>query len=332
MNFTASIDPQDVKIPVDTVLTDHRGKNVDVGVKLVKSPYEIYGTFLSSSRDDSDQSVLTSRGVLNFNKAKQQYEVASEDKLKQNNLPGNFVSLATASCDLTGQGELELSTGLGLFDLKTIGKLTYKPADEKVDIDASMTLNFPFNSQAMEKMRTYFVALPELKPVDFAKSNYEYAVRELMGLEASDKVISELSLSGTIRRLPEELNKTLFISDIKLTWDPILESFVSTGSIGVASIGKDQFFRQIPGKIAIEKKASGDIVHIYFNIDDEHWYYFTYKRGLMQAYSSDKDFNNLLLEEKEDKRKTAGKKKEDDYLYMLGSKSKQNIFLDQFMF
>jgi len=332
MNFTSSIDPQDVKIPVDTVLIDNRGNQVDVGVKLARTPYEIYGTFLSASREDADQSVLTSRGVLRFNKTVQQYEVASEDKLKQNTLPGNFMSLATSSCDLTGMGELELSTSLGQFDMKTIGRLTYKPADEKVDIEASMTLNFPFNSQAMEKMRTYLVALPELKPVDFSKSNYEYAVRELMGLEASDKVISELSLSGTIRRLPDELNKTLFISDIKLTWDPLLESFVSSGSIGVASIGKDQFFREIPGKIAVEKKASGDIVHIYFEIDDAHWYYFTYKRGLMQAYSSDKDFNNLLLEEKEDRRKTPGKKKEDDYLYMLGSKSKQNIFLDQFMF
>jgi len=181
-------------------------------------------------------------------------------------------------------------------------------------------------------MRTYLVAVPDLKPVDFSKSNYEYAVRELMGLEASDKVISELSLSGTIKRLPDELNKTLFISDMKLTWNPVLESFVSTGDIGVASIGKDQFFRQIPGKVAVEKKNSGDVIHIYFEIDEANWYYFTYTRGLMQAYSSDKEFNNFLLEEKEDKRKTAGKKKEDDYLYMLGSKSKQNIFLDQFMF
>ena len=332
MKFTASIDPQDVTIPVDSVLTDNTGKQVDVGMKLVKDPYEIYGTFLSASRDEADQSVLTSRGVLKFNKTKQQYEVAAEDKLKQNNLPGNFVSLATGSCDLTGQGELNLSDDVGQFGMKTIGKLVYQPVDEKVNIDASMTLSFPFNSQALEKMRTYLVALPDLKPVDFSKSNYEYAVRELMGLEASDKVISELSLSGSIKKLPEELNKTLFISDINLTWDPLLESFVSKGEIGIASIGKDQFFRQVPGKVVVEKKASGDIIHLYFEIDDANWYYFTYKRGLLQVYSSDKEFNNIIMEEKEDKRKTPGKKKEDDYMYMLGSKSKQNIFLDQFMF
>lgn len=332
MKFTSSIDPLDVTIPVDTMLVDHVGNQVDVGMKLVKDPYEIYGTFLSASKDDDDQSVLTSRGVLKFNKAKQQYEVAAEDKLKQNNLPGNFVSLATSSCDLTGQGELNLSDDLGLFGMNTIGKLVYQPLDEKVNIEASMTLNFPFSTTALEKMRTYLAAVPDLKPVDFSKSNYEYAVRELMGLEASDKVISELSLSGTIKRLPDELNKTLFISDINLTWDPVLEAFVSKGDIGISSIGKDQFFRQVPGKVVVEKKASGDIVHLYLEIDDANWYYFTYKRGLMQAFASDKEFNNIIMEEKEDKRKTAGKKKEDDYMYMLGSKSKQNIFLDQFMF
>src|SRR5690606_30301218 len=121
MKFTSSIDPLDVTIPVDTMLVDHVGNQVDVGMKLVKDPYEIYGTFLSASKDDDDQSVLTSRGVLKFNKAKQQYEVAAEDKLKQNNLPGNFVSLATSSCDLTGQGELNLSDDLGLFGMNTIG-------------------------------------------------------------------------------------------------------------------------------------------------------------------------------------------------------------------
>ncbi len=332
MSFTSSIDPDDVQIPVDTILVDDRGNQIDVGMKLERDPYTIYGTFLSASIDEADEPVLTSRGILKFNKAKQQYEVASEDKLKQNNLPGNFVSLATESCNLTGQGKLNLISDKGQFDINTIGNLTYVPVDEKVRIQASMTLNFPFNQQALDKMRIYLSAVPSLKPVDFSKSNYEYAIRELMGLEESDKVISELSLSGTIKKLPDELNKTLFISDLDMTWDPLLESYISSGDIGIASIGKDQFFRQVPGKVVVEKKASGDIVHIYFEIDDANWYYFTYKRGLLQVYSSDKEFNNVVLEEKEDKRKTPGKKKEDDYMYMLGSKSKQNIFLDQFMF
>ena len=111
-----------------------------------------------------------------------------------------------------------------------------------------------------------------------------------------------------------------------------MESFISEGDIGIASIGKNQFFRKVPGKFVVEKKASGDIIHLYLEINDANWYYFTYKRGLLQTYSGSKEFNGILLEEKEDKRKVAGDKKEDDYMYMLGSRSKRNIFLDQFAF
>ena len=332
MKFKSTINPEDVQIPVDTLLVDDRGNEVDVGLKLAQDPYEIYGTFLSSSRDQSDQSVISSRGVLRFNKNAQVYEVAAPDKLLQNALPGNYVSLNKQSCELAGQGQLELVDDFGQFDIKTIGNLEYKPVDERVEINASLVLDFPFSDQAMEKMVEYLNVQPNLKPLEFQKSNYEYAIKELMGLEESDKVVSELNLSGQIKKLPDALNKTMFISDLKLTWDPILESFISEGQIGIASFGKEQFFRKVPGKVIVEKKRSGDIMHIYFEIDDANWYYFTYKRGLMQCYASDKAFNGIVMEEKEDKRKSPGKKKEEDYMYMLGSKSKRNIFLDTFMF
>lgn len=332
MNFTTKIDPNEVLIPVDTALVDNKGKRVDIGLNLIRDPYEVYGTFLSASRDDRDQSVVTSRGYLYFNKAEQLYEVAAADKLKQKSLPGNYISLGKQSCQLTGQGRLDLAENLGQFELTQIATLKYEPLDEKVDINGSVLLNFFFNDEALEKMETYLTAVPNLKPVDFAKSNYEYAIREMMGLAESDKVISELSLSGTLKKIPDALNKTIFISDVNMTWDPVLESFVSTGEIGIASIGKKQFFRKVPGKFVVEKKASGDIVHLYIEVDDANWYYFTYKRGLMQAFSTDKTFNNILMETKDDKRKQPGTKKDDDFTYMLGSKSKQNIFVDQFMF
>ncbi|MCA1761621.1 MAG: hypothetical protein LC664_01280, partial [Flavobacteriales bacterium] len=332
MTFESSIDPKDVQIPVDTVLLGERGNEVDIGLKLVQDPFEIYGTFLSESRDETDETVITSRGVLKFNKNEQKYEVADPNKLKQKSLPGNYVALNKNSCELVGQGDLNIGTDLGQFKSNAIGQLEFDPGNEKVSISASFGLEFPFSSDAIDKMREYLNKAPDLKPVDFQKSNYEYAIRELMGLEESDKVISELNLSGTIKKLPDALNKTIFISDVNLTWDPVLESFVSEGDIGIASFGKEQFFRQVPGKLVLEKKRSGDIFHLYLEVNDENWYYFTYKRGLMQTYASDKAFNNILMEEKEDKRKTAGKKKEEDYMYMLGSRSKQNIFLDSFMF
>jgi hypothetical protein len=329
MRFKAMIDPEEVLIPVDSALVNDRGLPVDIGVKVARDPYEIYGSFLSASRDPKDQNILASAGYLYFNKATQTYEVGSKDKLLQKNLPGTYVSLQKSDCGLSGQGQLNLAERMGQFKFAPVGKLSYKAQEEKLEMNLSIAIDFFFNDDALQKMETY-LNKQDLKPVDFATSNYEYAIRELMGLAESDKVISELSLSGALKRIPDAINKTLFISDITMVWDPVLESFVSRGDIGIASIGKKQFFRKVPGKIVVEKKASGDLVHIYLEVDESNWYYFTYNRGLLQAYSSDKEWNNILMETKDDKRKMPGAKKEDDFTYMLGSKSKHNIFLDQF--
>ncbi len=332
MKFRNMIDPEEVMIPVDTALFDDRGNEVEVGLALTKDPYEIYGAFLSATRFPDDQSVASARGLLTFNKAKQRYEVGSADKLKQQSLPGNFVSLHKNDCSLEAQGQLSLAENIGQFEMNLLGKLTYEPGDERLRIESAMALDFFFSDAAMQLMESELNKVPNLDAVDFSRSNYEYAIRELLGLEESDKVISELSLSGSIKRLPDALKRSIFISDVQLEWDPGLESFVSRGSIGIASFGKNMFFRRVPGKVAVEKRPSGDIIHIYFEIDDANWYYFTYKRNLLQVYSSNKEFNNILMEIKEDKRKVSGSRKEGDYIYMLGSRSKRNIFADQFMF
>lgn len=332
MSFNSIIDPSNVLIPVDTLLTDDIGNPVEVGLMAEKDPYIVYGTFLSDKKDESDQSIVTSRGYLKFNKQEQAYEVADTDKLNQKTLPGNYLSLKKGSCDLTGLGRLNLADDLGQFDYDAPGELHYDPVTDKVELNTALALDFYFSDAALDQMLKYLSTVADLKPVDFTKSKYEYAIRELMGLEASDKVISELSLSGTIKKVPDELNKTVFISDVKMAWDPVMESFISDGDIGIASIGKTQFFRKVPGKLVVEKKASGDVIHLYLEVNDANWYYFTYKRGVLQSYSSSKEFNAILLEEKEDKRKQAGDKKEDNYMYMLGSKSKRSIFLDQFAF
>jgi len=332
MKFNSTIDPNNVLIPVDSALTDDRGKLVEVGLLAEKDPYIVYGTFLSEKRDEQNQAVVTSRGFLNFNKQEQVYEVANSDKLNQKSLPGNYISLNQNSCEVKGIGQLNLGDKLGQFDLASFGELKYDPVQDKVELNTAAALDFYFSDAALESMFKYLSTVSDLKPVDFTNSRYDYAIRELVGLERSDKIISELSLSGKIKKLPEELKKTIFISDVKMVWDPVMESFISQGDIGIGAIGKEQFFRRVPGKFVVEKKASGDVVHLYLEVNDANWFYFTYKRGVLQTYSSDKAYNAILLEEKEDKRKKAGAKKEDNYMYMLGSKSKRSIFLDQFSF
>ena len=80
----------------------------------------------------------------------------------------------------------------------------------------------------------------------------------------------------------------------------------------------------------ITRKRSGDRLEIYFETDENRWYYFSYSRGIMQAYSSNKGFNNSITEAKDDKRILKGDKDTGDFEYIIASRRKKDNFLDRF--
>ena len=83
-------------------------------------------------------------------------------------------------------------------------------------------------------------------------------------------------------------------------------------------------------KIELVKKGSGDVLTIYLEVDKNNWYFFTYTRGIMQAISSNADFNSAITETKPDKRKAKGTKTEGPYQYMYSSAKKKKDFLRKF--
>jgi hypothetical protein len=329
MNFESEINPEEVMIPMDTVLVDYSGKPVGVGAMVRSEPYKLYSTFLSVKQDIEDEEVLSARGFLYFDKKSRQYQVASRDKLRDKKLPGNFIALDIDRCEMVGDGAINMGNSLGQVKFTPVGEVKHNMTENKFNITSSVVIDFFFLEDALKKMEERINQYPDLKPVDIGKTFYEKSIREVMGLEKSDKIISELTLSGTIKRLPNEMIKTLYLADLKLVWSETDGSFRSDGPIGIAHIGKKDVFRYTHGYIELEKARSGDVLHIYIELDEANWYYFTYKRGLMRAFSSDNDFNNAILEVKDDKRKAEGKGS-DAYTYMLGTKKLRNDFIKRF--
>lgn len=69
---------------------------------------------------------------------------------------------------------------------------------------------------------------------------------------------------------------------------------------------------------------------IYIEIDKNTWYFFTYTRGIMQAISSDAEFNTAITETKPDKRKVKVKRGETPYSFMYSTERKKRDFLRKF--
>lgn len=328
--FKSEINPEEIYIPVDSSLRDMEMTKLGIGVMVSNgSPLSIYPTFLSDMVEHKDQALIAAEGFLFFEKSTGRYLVGSKEKIKQPKLAGNLVYLNTKDCDLVGDGRIDFNVDYGLVNMANVGDVKYKTAANELLIQGAAKIDFPIEDNAIKRISDQIEKWPNLTPVDVSKTKYEKALVEIMGTEKSDKLISELNLSGQIKRLPDELENTLFLADVKWVWNPTDETFNSVGPIGIANMEKKQLFRYVKGKIEIEKKRSADVLRIYIELDPGTWYYFEYRLGIMNIISSDKDFNTILTELKDDKRRfEEGNKK---YSFQLiNNRKKRDDFVSKF--
>lgn len=328
--FRSEINPLEIYIPVDSALRDVEMAKLGAGVMLTKgSPLDIYPNFLSRKRDKDDQPLVDARGFLFYEKQSKRYLIGSKEKIRQPALPGNLISLGSESCELNGDGRIQFNLSLGLVSMTDVGEVRFLTDKNQFSAQGISLINFPFDDGAMKRIYDQIEKFPNLTPVDVSKTKYEKGVVELLGTDKSDKIISELNLSGQLKRLPEELQATFCFADLKWVWNPVEETFHTTGPLGLASMDKRQLFRYVNGKIEIEKRRSADVLRVYIELDPGNWYFFEYRLGIMSVISSDKDFTTIITELKDDKRKF--EEKGTKYTYQLvASKKKRDDFVSKF--
>ena len=328
MSFKEEIDPLEIFIPISISVEEGEDFSVGSGLMLGQDPVELYSTFLSELRDVRDTKVLPADGYLFFNKKEQAYQIASKEKLRNKNAPGNFISLDKKSCSLSGDGRFDFGANLGMIDFVPIGNYSHDISSNTYIFRTALSLDFYFSDDATKRMSDKILSHPDTKPLKITETLYEKAIKDIMGQEASDKIISELSLTGNLKKIPQELQSRMFFSNVTFKWDEETESYLSQGKLGLVSTGKKQIFLSLNGRIQLIRKRGGDVLNIYLELDDANWFFFTYSKGLMLAVSSDKEFNTMLTETKDDKRKAEKVKGKDPFSFMLGSKSKRGRFLD----
>jgi len=113
-----------------------------------------------------------------------------------------------------------------------------------------------------------------------------------------------------------------------LVWNNSSNSYLSIGPIGIGNIFKWQVNRYVAGHIELVKKRGGDILSVFLKPNEDSWYFFTYSRGLMQAVSSEEEFNSSIQELKAVKRKLKVKEKGGmPYQFIISSERKKEVFL-----
>ena len=329
-SFNAEINPLEIYIPIDSTTKDVAGNPLYASVMLSSDSLGIYTSFLNNKKKYSHVEMIPTSGYLFYDKAAEEYKISNRDKLQEMSFSGNYLSLNTKNCKVYGEGWIDLGGKLGQVDMKTAGVVQHNQLDNDAIFDLVAMVDFFFTDDALKKMVKKLEEASSLDPAKLDRPTFEKGLRELLGKKDADKLISEASLYGEFKKLPESLRKTLVFNDLKLKWDDASRSYKSFGKIGIGNIGNKQINKYVEGKVMLTKKRSGDLLTIYLEIDKNNWYFFTYTRGVMQSISSDDDYNTAIQEVKPDKRKSKGLKEQGPYQFMYSTVRKKKDFLRMF--
>ncbi len=330
LKFNGEINPKEILIPLPENATDMNGKALGSAIIYGPDTNMVYSSFVSLRGGKKDLDVIKAFGFLGYNKENEEYIITNAEKFIEQNLPGNYISLSTKDCKVYAEGKMDLGADLGQVKLNTFGIATHNSINDSATFELMTTIDFFMDKGALKKMfKDMEVFLNTHQPVDFNNVTFTKGVTELLGKEKGDRVMSDLNLNGTIKRFPDEFEKSLLISNLEMKYDKSSRSFVSVGKIGIGAINKNEIYRQTPGNIQIKKQKGGDILNMYFEFDPQTWYFFSYYKGVMSVVSSNVEFNNDLknLKPKDRKQELAKDNKGPSYQFSPCSPTKRDQFI-----
>lgn len=326
LRFNADIKPDSIFIPISENARDIKNRKLSSDILFSKGG-QVYTAFVAPKNLYSDTALVSASGYLTYSKSAGEYRISTFEKLQDSSRADNYLSLSADACSAKGEGAVYLGTNLGQVKINTFGIVRNSLRDHSTDLDLSLAIDFFFNDESLNLMSKNFDANFNLNGLNVSDEKYLKSLQFMLPEKEAKKAINELSTYGSLRKLPEKLEHTFYLSDVKMKWDSITKSYLSQGEIGIAGIGKTQINKYCKGYIQMVKKRSGDILNIYLEPNEGEWYFFSYSNNLMQSISSEKEFNDFILQTKPEKRRIEAEKGVSPYAYYTSTERKKKDFL-----
>lgn len=330
IRFASRINPDTLIIPLTSPLKDLATKDIEAAILYSARLEGMYPAFLQRKATYSDEVVVSSGQAITYDKVSQEYRIASRERLLGLLDYGNYLSLSKKDCSVLGVGDVSLGLDFGKVQARGYGAVHHLMVPDSTWLQISLSLDFFFSKDAL-KLMADDIEMSSLAAMDISSGYYTSSIYSVLGKEEADDVIAEINMYGSLEKIPEALQQTLIISNVVLGWNEISRTWISEGPIGLASLGGKQLNREVPGKLVVERKRSGDVFTLYLEAGDGNWYMLSYSRGLMQTIAASNEFNTIIREEKPDDRTLDVKKGEFSYRYIISTDRKRKDFVRRYM-
>jgi hypothetical protein len=296
--FSAWVDPDNVRIPVIPPLADINGNPIELAIQISDYQDEIYASWFEPKLGPGDTALVAPAGEIFYDNVG--YRVAP---FKTPGSPPSQASFLynTYNCTLESFGPLGLGLAFNYVTLKSFGDIKYIIVPDSTVMNLTLSLDFLFYDGCMSIMADS-LNKAELTGLDISRRDYLSYIDYSLDKDKAKDIKDDIANYGRIRRLPDEMDHRIVLTDVNLYWNSFTNSYISKGKIGIMSIGKDPVNRYVDGYLELIRRRSGDVISLYLEITPMQYYFFDYRNGIMQSISSDNEFNNRINETKQEKR------------------------------
>jgi hypothetical protein len=298
IRFRADINPSRIMIPVQAQPSNMLSEKMMMSVGFCNNPFFVFPGFFTRrhlDKTNTDSSLCIVSGMLTYDPVTTEFRIADTARLRDLSRPGNLVSLNKTLCRMRGDGKISLSLNFPFLTKEIYGTVDHFIINDSTTARISMSMELPLTEDLVQKIAAS-VTSTNLGGLEIEKTPFNQALQLNVEAKELEKLRNDLSLTGKIKKLPENLEKTFFIGDVRLSYDSILRAWVSITPIGIALMGKNQVFRYVPGKMMIERKkgVTGDVMSLFLQVTTQDWYYFRFSERILEVLSSDLAFNDEI--------------------------------------
>ncbi len=326
--FRSPINPRKIVIDLPIFGEDKAAERLYNGIFIANDSTSAYSAFLSRESARADIELIRSDGLLYYDEDLFSYIIARKERLENENEKGNYLILNNRDCFTHGEGVLTFGEKTGMLKLGTYGLLEHNLNTDKLEGDIYLGIDFPFEEEVLKLIANDLLAGGGTSTVDIDRRAFRVALNELLSKKERADFDEEVSLYGSAEDVPKSMQNAFTFSDLKLVWDPITNSFLSDGDIGIGSILKIPMNIKVKGTVQLIRKRRGDEVYIYFTSAVGQKYYFEYKRNVLQFYSTDEALMTLIRDMDPKKKRVEGPN--NSFINItIASKGKMNRFLNR---
>ncbi|MCK9162718.1 MAG: hypothetical protein M0O93_00015 [Bacteroidales bacterium] len=297
ITFKSRVDSKNIYIPISEAPSSVDGQRVTASLQYNPKTMEPKSAFLTNDIE-ADNTFMTAKGYLTYDKLSNEYRIASMEKLEDMKEGlGDYLILNKTSCDAKGQGNINIGLSKsGIVEMQNYGEMKINNSSLTADLNMSLGIKFPFSPLALDYMGVELYEDMNLSPLEFEVSKYQDQLVSIYGSEKGLELYEDLLITGEWKEIPKKMDYTLYFSNVKMQWDPILNSYVSYGDAELSIVGKHQVNKKIRAKIQLVKTSISNEIRIYIEANPDHWYFFTYNGASMSAISSYEIFNDFIKE------------------------------------